>query len=502
MWLIAAGIVLAAFTLYTRSNTFPYYYHIDEPLEIRLLLQNDTNFNHPLLMRNVANAAAWLTGLPRTPQNLVVIGRSCNAAFGAIAAAAFAWLAFHYGGTLAGAASGLLVALHPLLFELTHYYKEDPALLMGMALTFLAFAHYWDNPCGKTALLSGAAGALAISGKYVGVVAVILALGVILARPRQTSATRGRHVALFLAALTAVVLTINIQWISSGNGVTSGVGREVALLGSHGGQTGGFQWTPDDKYLGAFFENSNVLIGFFIAWQLVRMVVMRRSFPEWLIVGFAIAFAIVLTFLPKTAGRYFLPVSATGCFLAGLGLASFGASAAGWLHWKQRGATALTLGLIAVACSTYLPTILKLERGLATDSRRELAGWITDNVSPTAIVAQDARVQLAGSKPKDIDDRAFTLPQTVLTGDFVADLGTVADLQQRGVTYVAIEPNGHGKGGRSPGGSTKAERKAFDNDLKDHAELVWTCKSRSPKILHPNLKLYRLKPLGSATAEP
>ena len=86
-------------------------------------------------MGNVTDLVSRLFGNPRTPQHIVVVGRWCVAVFGAIAVVALAWLAFYFGGLLAGIVTGFLVSINPLLVENAHFYKEDTALLMGAIRT-------------------------------------------------------------------------------------------------------------------------------------------------------------------------------------------------------------------------------------------------------------------------------------------------------------------------------------------------------------------------------
>jgi len=488
MWVISAAIFLLSLFLYTRGNSFPYYYHIDEPLKVEQLLDSgELNFHHPLLMINVTDIAIRLTHTPRTPQHVAIVGRSCNALFGALAAVAFAWLAYHYGGTLAGAAAGLMVALDPMLVTLTHYYKEDPALLMGFGLSFLTMAQFWDKPSWKTALLTGAACALAVSGKYMGIATLALALPVILGRPGRL-----RHLPVFLAAFVATFLIINYQMVTGFQTMQSAVGREVELLGNNRRRAeGGFPLQINDKYADLFRENTNLFIWFFIAWKVVQMFVRRktRTLPEWIVVAFPFAYLLVITLVPKTAARYLLPGSAGFCFLAGMGMASCALYFGNRLLGNKKITIGLTATLVAIAGGTFTPEISKNLNGFGGDSRRDMADWILKNVSPTAIIAQDQRVQLASTESKESVDRAFNLPQKVLSADFVADLGSVDELRAKGVTYVAIQPSGHSK---SHG--DKEGRSSFDSDLNKQGEVVWRCKSKSPSILHPDLALYRLPP--------
>jgi len=484
----ALSVVLFFFSLslFTWKNSFPYYYHIDEPLEVLLVLENETNFHHPLLMGNVTDLATRILHVARTPQPLVETGRWCLAVFGAIAVVAFAWLAFHYRGLGAALAAGVLVAVHPLLIEVTHYYKEDPALLMGLALSFLAMAHFWQRPSWQTTLLLGGANALAFSGKYIGIVAAVLALIVIFRVPLgKARLNRLGALALFALAFFVVAGGVNYQLVRGLGTMAGGVGREVVLLDAGGGRgllTG--------KYLSVVQEQCNGLILFFTGWLFLQMWRTRRdrTLPEFLLAGFPFAFGLMLSLTPKTAERYFLPAGVTICYLAGLGIADFSTRVAAfwkWEGWKKR---LLTVACVAVTCAVSTPEILGTLRGFSSDSRRELARWLEEHAAPDAVIVQDRRVQLVGSSGKENSDRAFTPAQTVLSKKDAADFGSIQELRERGVRYVAIDAGEKSKGGDK-------QQAAFYRDLKTTGELVWKGGWGPVIVLNPRLELYRLPPL-------
>ena len=106
------------------------------------------------------------------PQAIVQTGRWVSAAFAAGAVAAFALLAWWNYGLLIGWGAGLVVVVQDDLFELSHYMKEDPALLFGLALALLA-AHIWWRQPGRRSLRFLAIGCgLATAGKYLGIISL------------------------------------------------------------------------------------------------------------------------------------------------------------------------------------------------------------------------------------------------------------------------------------------------------------------------------------------
>lgn len=481
MWALSAVLFVFSLALFTWKNSFPYYYHADEPLEAQLVLEGATHFHHPLLMGNFTDLVSRILQVPRTPQPIVETGRWCMAVFGAIAVVAFAWLAFRYGGLLAAGAVGVLVALNPLLIEVTHYYKEDPALLMGLGLSFLAMAHFWERPSGRSVLLLGAANALAFSGKYIGIVAVILSAIVLSRVPLgNVSIRRGNCFLLFALAFVVVVFGVNYQLYRGLDVMIGGVGREVVLLDEGGGKS-----LLTDKYLSIFLEQTSVVFWFFMAWWCFRVWQTRRdrSLPEFLLILFPIVFAVMLSLTPKTAERYFLPVGVMICLLTGLGLADFSTRAAAFWKW-----TGLKTGLLCAAClmvavASVASEVRKTVLAFSRDSRRELAGWLQQHAAPDAIVAQDRRVQLVGVFTKETGDRAYTPTQKVLTQDKMAAFGSVQKLQQEGVSYVAIDAAKKKKTG---------EGRGFYQELEAKGELVWKGGKGPVIVLNPRLELYRL----------
>jgi hypothetical protein len=492
MWLSSAALFAISLVLFTSGNSFPYYYHPDEPLEVQLVTNGETNFHHPLLMGNVTDLVSRLLGSPRTPQHIVMVGRWCVAVFGAIAVVALAWLAFHFGGLLAGIITGFLVSINPLLVESAHYYKEDPALLMGLALSFLAMVTFWEDPSWKLAVVLGVASALAVSGKYVGIIAMLLSVVTIFSAPSK--APRARHFILFLVVFVASILLVNYQVFWGQHVLSSGVNRELEFLWS-GGNAGLSQAIPHKRYFDLLIERTNVFFGFFIAWRLIRMFRNPRghALPEWLLAAFPFVFTLVLVFTPKMAARYFLPAGAMCCYLAGLGVADFCKFIDPRLrHWRWGSRIVVPVCMLAVSWAFLFRTISILQ-GFHSDSRKNLALWIMANIAPDAIIAADSRVALAPLHEKEMKDRAMVLDQTIISKHYVADLGPLKLLSQRSVSYVAVYASEQFH--LRPTAAVRGEyerRKAFYKELAQNGLVVWRSEPGEPITLRPNLLLYRL----------
>src|SRR5947209_7512768 len=90
----AAALALALFVsclaLYTRSNSFPFYYHVDEASKARQVVEEYRNFWHPLLLITSTDLTMKILRVSPTRQNAVLVGRWWSAAFMAAAVVAFA----------------------------------------------------------------------------------------------------------------------------------------------------------------------------------------------------------------------------------------------------------------------------------------------------------------------------------------------------------------------------------------------------------------------------
>ena len=114
-------------------------------------------------------------GAEDDPQRVVELGRLVVAAFAAASAALLALLAARLHGLSAGLAAGLLVVSNPLLYELAHYFKEDPVLLFGIVACALAAHHHATRRDARSLVLLGVAAGVAAAGKYVGTALVPVA---------------------------------------------------------------------------------------------------------------------------------------------------------------------------------------------------------------------------------------------------------------------------------------------------------------------------------------
>ncbi len=489
--LFAWALLLFAVSLFiqTRHQTFPFFYHPDEPGKVEQVLSGKWNFNHPMLLLSSASAVVKATGAPRSEQSVVEAGRLVSAAFMSAAVVALSLLAYAWRGWPAAIAAGGALMLHHQLFELAHYFKEDAALLAGMALTFLMLLAVWWRPTWRRVALLGVACGLAVSGKYLGVVAFALALPVLYYTPERRPARFG----VFAAAAIVTFCVVNLPLLLHLGTFQESFGREMEFVVR--GQRGMTRSVPHAQYWNIFIDNTTPVIWVLLAFFLHTRWRERRtlSLPEILIIAFPFAYALVLSFSPKSNDRYFLPATALLTLFAALGTMDLArrVERGSKRRWALFGAgVALVLA--------QLPSLIRYERAFANDDTQELIEWLRTELPPTAVLAKDNRIALPDPARKKDAARLGVIPQKVIGTKFVPDLGTVEEMRAKGVTHVIVSESDYGRfflASLRPQSSERADferRKAFyEILLRDHQPLFE--RERGTVIyLHPGIRVYRL----------
>lgn len=494
------ALFVCGVTLASRSNDFPYFYHTDEPKKVEQLVENYRNFHHPLLMLNAAQIALRLSGLSETYQHAAVVGRWTNAVFAAGAVVAFALLAWHWGGPLAAVSTGTLLLLENNLYEAAHYLKEDPALMFGLGCFFLASALFWEKPDALRTLAIGVAAALTASGKYIGIAAIVAAIPLVLFHP-TCELSRVRRLALLLASFLATMVVINYQVLTHFDTLAREIARETHALYSSRPAKGHSR--PADHAVALLFGEMALpvlLLAFiYLAWQLARF--HRVTPPEWLVILFPVVLLVALLFTPKTSLRYFMPIAILLNLFAGLGIARLVQCVRrrDFVH-SRLAASVLMVVLFSWCVRSQWSLWRQIDKNFRKDNRRLLAEFIRDHVGPDAIIAEDDRVYLRGAVSVRHDVPSPLVANRVIGSRFVADLGSIPDLIQHGVQYVAVYGADRRRflkknSFRLPGDiAAFSRRRAFYDELEKNHELVLKVKSRKLDYLTPGLKLYRLKP--------
>jgi hypothetical protein len=299
----------------------------------------------------------------------------------------------------------------------------------------------------------------------------------------------------FLAALTATLLVVNLPLLLHFSAFRQSLGREMQFV-VHG-QRGVTRNVPHAQYWGIFRDNSTPVMWVLLLVFLEARWRERRRLPLviWLLIAFPFVCTLALSFFPKSNDRYFLPASACFTFLAALGVVD----AARYLsHWvRYRWALAGTAAALVVA---QVPSWITYEAAFLRDDNAELLDWVKTQTPPTAVIAKDSRVQLPDPEnPKD-KTRFHPMPQKILSERYAADVGSVDQMREKGVTFVAVSESDYGKfqlrslRPQAEEAESYARRKEFYDNLLRDGELLFERERGAVLYLHPGIRVYRLPP--------
>ncbi len=490
IWSLA--LFTAALVLNTRANTFPYFYHPDESEKASQLLTRNWNFHHPMLMLTTTKEVIDLAHVQQREQSVVEIGRWISAGFAAAAIVAFSLLAYAWRGWIPCIGCGLALLLHHQVFELSHYLKEDTALLFGIGFTFLAAHLYWQRPNTGWAVTLGIASACAISGKYIGAFVLLVALPLLWRSPEPG---RGKRAAWAAAAFLVALVVINLPMILHQDAFKQSFNREMALA-VHG--QGATRSVPHALYWNVFRDNSTPIMWILLAVFLFARWDERHSvtLPEWLIIAFPFVYTLALSFSPKTNDRYFLPATGVLMLLAACGARDGARLMRRWVPMRWA-----LIGLTAALVLGQWPKWKRYDEAFAHDDNKELFDWVKKNLPPDAIIAKDSRVQLPGPDSARVRAHFGDLPQKIMAKKFAADLGTIRELRKIGVTYIAVSESDYGRfflPSLRPKNKESEDdfdrRRSFYKKLLRDGDLLKEWERGTVLYLHPGLRLYKIPP--------
>jgi hypothetical protein len=437
---VAIVVFVGAMALFTEHSSFPFYYHADEPGKVLQTIHRRKNFHHPLLMLSTAELARKALlhgGAEDDPQRVAELGRHIMAAFAAASAAILALLATRLLGIWAGLAAGLLVVTNPLLYELAHYFKEDPAYLFGIVACAWAAQHFWTHRSARSLVLLGVAAGVAAAGKYVGTALVPVAAVLGASVGGGTSRERWKRAGKVVGSALLTWLVLNYRAVRSPIRFVQGLSEETgkALLGNQGV----VNEIPHAYYLGVQdVYGGPWLPALALLWLAFAIFRPRKvSIAEWFLASVALFSALAFSFTPKTSTRYYLPIAVTLGFLAALGVFHWAALASSRWGRSRIGITVLAVLLCVGATWKQWDDTQEFRLGLQKDDRAELVRAV-EALPPTAIVVQD---QAAGLPEPDrlwYHKGLAPLQQKVIGAKQACDLGSLADLRARGVTHLAL----------------------------------------------------------------
>jgi len=504
---LAGALLLAvafaiSFALYTRHAGMPFYYHSDEPSKVEQVTGERTlNFKHPLLLMNATRAFAHLSGADAERQAAVRAGRTMSAAFAAGTVVALAALAWLEGGLLAALCVAAVVAFSHGLFTFAHFMKEDTAVAFGFACVLLAASGFARRPGAGTAGALGAACALAISGKYVGAVALAGALPLAIVRLRALPPPAlARGLAAFAAGCLAVLALVNVSVLLDFAAFRAGLAYETDHVATGGGRP--FAGWLSTSYVHGLLSQTvwpvRLLAAGYFGYVLASWP--RRSFGERALAVFPVAYLLLLQASPIKAIRYLLPVVVVAHALAGLAIVALAARFAGASPGRRAAAALLLLALVVAAEGRQVARHL---REFAGESRVALYHWVARNVPPESQIVQDRYAGLPDPSEGYFTPEQPYLPQVVLTRHYAVDVGTVDELRARGIEYVAVCERiyerffGHERRFGSEGARANFERRrARYAELFEKGTLVFEAGASdiAGAPVNPIVRLYRIAP--------
>ncbi|HEY5893795.1 MAG TPA: hypothetical protein VIT91_11240 [Chthoniobacterales bacterium] len=483
-------LFFGSLAFHARDNAFPYFYHTDEPSKVEQILSGERNGRHPVLLLESAALILKVTGWPPTKNNAALAGRWASAIFAsATVALLFVWGFLQFGWT-GGLLVALLAGLQPPLLTAAHFVKEDPALLMGFSATFLAALLYERRPGAMGALWLGAAAGVALSGKWVGGVAILIAvaqMALVQWKTASGSRFRGYDWLAFFAAVAAVFLITNYSLIVQWNTAQMGVSKELtSFYSTDEGDTREFHLTHYLERLPEVFPMVLIILGIagaVVAWT------SRASLHLRLFAIIPLAYFLMISCIPKTENRYLLPISTMLCALSVVAVVEL-------LRKVKWSAVPMLIAGGWLAVTTLIPEYKDVVRSFHHDHRHEMAQWIDANLPANALIVEDNRVALPVPGDPRFSGDAHFLKRKVLSWEknYASDYGSLAELRAQEVTHVALFVSNYAvlteRDGVKADTPQKKNAARLYKELKSQAKPVFVRKKGFDRYLNSGLTLF------------
>lgn len=511
-----AGLLVAfacgwlAFHLATRNNDFPVHYHPDESSKASQVLSQTgrRNFNHPLLLIELAQWHVERSQVSRHPREVVLAGRRVSAALAGGAVVALSLSAFIGGGWLTLLVAAPTVTLCPALLVHGHYFKEDTALLFGIAVTWLGacgviLSRRWFTQA-SALLVLGAGCALAASGKYVGVVVVVPALlSAALAGPVRWFLVPSRVLLVGLATLSLAV------WINAPGFLDPWRLQADPEIVEH--VKGEYEHATTAHGVVALKRPNSFTLRRAAAqvmphaWAMAAIGLVawlrRPRFTRWLVVSasFLLSFGVVLSWNAIPIPRYALPLIVLGYVAAGWMLAGALArvSSSRWRWGLALLAAAVTVGL-------QYRHVSAINVQFADDSRQRLREWIATSLPKDALILAERYTGLEseGDPWRFPAQRRLSRWQIVFR-EFAPEYAALDDLLKTRVQYVVVAEPAYERFILPDTVGKPGEEHLFEHHRRFYRELfargvpVWRSDPTPPTdaYVNPRLLVFRLDEL-------
>jgi 4-amino-4-deoxy-L-arabinose transferase-like glycosyltransferase len=493
--------LLASVFLYSRNNDFSSFFHTDEPGKATQLVTNKRLYLHPQLLLETTDLALKLFR-DRSKENLeegrdlILMGRRVSAIFAALCVVALGLVGYYYAGLRGLVLGALSVALCPSLLINAHYMKEETALVFGIALTLLAALIYSKAVSRRSHAFAlvflGVAAGIAVSGKYIGIIALPAALlFVSFTTPwRRIPSCWG---AVLVACATTAAL-INYRIFAHWSSFRSGLNYDLNDIVAH--HFDGTTMNRPNLFLAkALIRETMPHVLVFAGAYLISLAWFWKRTSRWdlffvLFVGFSV---VLLSFSIAPIYRYNLLIIVMLHLMAALGvvrLAGFFPTPVGWIVMIL--ALALMVPLQLQRCVNYLDQF-------ANDSRVRLRRFVAHNLpADSAMLADQYALPKYDDDPHLAEDER-ELPIKLYSNFWAADYGELQSLPGLGFNYVAVSELAYWRFFDpevlpAPNDWHYAARRRFYEQLFATGELVWSSTPDPPSFsfVNPALRLYRL----------
>jgi Dolichyl-phosphate-mannose-protein mannosyltransferase len=496
---LMVAVFLVGFFWFTHGNQFPSFYHPEEEIRARQIINRDWDLHQPLLFAITTRVLKTGLHIPSDLQTVVQLGRTVSAFFAVGSIVCLGLVAYLLRNWAAAALLSFLSLCQHQFYDLAHTMSENTALMFGSSLTLLAIVLLERKASVARALFLGVSVAIAASAKYVGVLLFIPAFVAVLRSGGKDF--RMNRIVEFGLGLLFAVLVINFFAVANLPRAATDWVQDLAL--AFGSAPYGVQSLLRGTYWLAWWHNTTPVIWLMLGVSLWAFWVRRRKLmmSEILLVLIPLVYFLLLLFSPPETDLRFLPMIGFTYTLAVVGVASaaellstFGEQVRGWL-------LPALVGVCLAACFLELLRGYPYFMAFNLDQRLEMLSWMDGDLPPGCRVVADSSVLLPNLLAESKRKYRFALltengaidPDNLTRFDrFVAagaDYVVVCDSDYAPlfapVVSVALLNN-----------QSFEAAKQFHSEVRNKGTLIWTRAPGPVPYLQPGLKVYRLPKSG------
>jgi hypothetical protein len=162
---------------------------------------------------------------------------------------------------------------------------------------------------------------------------------------------------------------------------------------------------------------------------------------ERVMIFLPILYVAVLSFLPKTHHRYFLPVAVLLACLSAVGLKDV---------LRIRHGFIVLVALILLSVAWQAPRLFAADRGFADDHRKELLAFIEKDISGESKILEDKRVEVSKTGVRNLENRP------------IQPNDTLESLRREGFTHIIVSSKHYGRFFLKSSKPTKGNEEEFE----------------------------------------